>query len=209
MSSAKKKLTYGIIASDMAEGNMVQMEYRGARRTYEFSVKKCLDFDEAMEFVSSVVALCSDGDSNEYRPQALDFAIRLCTLSAYANIELPGEANIKKAYDAVYNTDIYYMVRSAVDKEQYDALIHAAVQRIKYERDMAVSAAAAQINQLISKMNEVMADGEQIVDQLSSDEMAERMRELERLFMRQSSEKAVDDSADGGDDKDNIVRLRV
>lgn len=206
MSSAKKKLTYGMIASDMNEDNTVQVQYHGARETYEFSVKRNLGFDEAMEFVSSIVVLCSGSGDGIYRPQALDFAIRFCTLEAYADISLPDMQNIKKAYDVIYRTDLYNIVKARVDGEQYDALVHAAIQRIKYERDMAVSAAAGQINQLITKMNEVMADGEQIVDQLSGEEIIERMRELEGLIGHSKPDEEV---KIGGDDADNIVRLHV
>ena len=206
MSSAKRKLTYGMIASDMNDENTVQLEYAGARGKYEFNVKRSLSFDEAAEFVASIVVLCFDSDNGIYRPQALDFAIRFCTHDAYANIELPNKKNIKRAYDVIYKTDLYDMVKAAVDEEQYEALVHAAVQRIKYERDMAVSAAVVQINQLIAKMNEVMADGEQIVEQMSGEEMVQRMRELEEMLKPMTAAEAV---ATNSEVEDNIVRLNV
>ena len=206
MSSARRKLTYGMIASDMNDNNTVQLEYVGTRGKFEFSVKRILGFDEAMEFVSSIVVLCSDLDNGVYRPQSLDFAIRFCTLAVYAGIEVPNGDNIKKAYDVIYKTDLYDMVREAVDGAQYEALVHAAVQRIKYERDMVVSAAVAQVNQLIAKMNEVMADGQQIMDQLNGEEMSERIHELEKVLKPVMAEgKAGVDS----ESNDNIVRLPV
>lgn len=179
--SSVKKLTYGMIAAEMPAEDKTTVVYDGAHDSIEIDVKRTLGINDAMEYVNSIVKLCADSAVPRYSPEAIDFSMRICTLASYAGIPIPDKDNLDKAYRVVYETPLYSRVIGAINKEQNGVLIDAAMKMIEFEKKTMLSAAAMQINELITKLNAFMEDSTELVSGLSSDEFRKQLDELVRL----------------------------
>lgn len=174
-----KKVTFGMLAADMPEVEYTTVTYKGKNKEYNINVKIFLDFEEAMMFVNDIANACANSVNENYRPEVFDFAVKASALAYYAGIEIGEDAG--KVYDVIYGTDLYQRVREVINEEQFLALASAARDRVNYDRDNIVSAHTSQINELINKMDEVMRDGNQVIEQLSGDEIKKNLDDLMRM----------------------------
>lgn len=104
-------------------------------------IKFRLAIHEMIALVRSVVNSCFDKDTNEYMPEAKDFAIKLNVIEYFTNIKLPSVSNdtkdaneIIKQYDyvnAIWTAHGPQIVEN-IDAGQYDAIIEAIEERINY-----------------------------------------------------------------------------
>lgn len=123
-----KKITYEDCKKVINDISMLtaEVDWNGL----ELNVKKNLSFSEAANFVSYVVGLCFIEGTNEYIPEARDFAIRVCTIESYTNVELP--ESIEERNKVVYNTDLMQTVLKNVDAQQFNSLIQAIDIKLDY-----------------------------------------------------------------------------
>lgn len=117
----------------------------------ELEIKKTISLADFSAFVNTVAEVCFDSD-NEYKPEYLDFAIRVNTISFYSNIALSSDG--EKTFDLLYNTDAYDVIRANVNKEQYDALMNAVEAKIEYMLDVQ----AREMKKYVMEFNRVIND---------------------------------------------------
>ena len=175
--SKTKKMTFNMIAAKLNDGSRVTEVRIGDDIVLD--VRYALDLKQALGLVADVVSACIDQASGEYTPEAFDLSLRVAIFSRYAGVEMPKDLN--KAYQAVYNPEVYNPVLAQIDHNQLALLADAAKQRILFMRDMLVSTAAGRMNDMIAKMENVMKDGEKVVDAVSSGEFIEAMSQLREL----------------------------
>ena len=126
----------------------------------ELIVKHTVPFDIFSGIVQHVIDACFGGDTGEYIPANLDFAIRLCIMGAYTNVRMP--QNIEKQYRMLYGTDLYNAVIREIDDDQWEAMFEAIhdgidvrndTNRVMFERGMqAVSDQIGQIGQNLQSL---------------------------------------------------------
>ena len=187
--SSTNNVTFDMIAADMEKKDDVALEYTGKNRKFEMKIKRILGFKDAMSFVKSIVSVCTDKDEMLYAPETFDFAIRANTLIYYAGLKAP--RNIEKCYEVVYGTELYKMVTNRINEHQFNTLVRAAMNRLEYIKERSVGTQAEQVQKLIGKMDEVMDSGSQVMEQLSTGEVARQLRELAMVV-----NPGVDDNAD-------------
>jgi len=201
--SKSKKITFGMIAADMPKtGERETIKFNGVNREFEIEVRKTLDFKDAMGFVRSIAATCADVNNGEYTPELFDFTVRVNTLIYYAGMEGTGDA--VRAYDVAYRSGIYGAVVDAIDDEQYGVLLQAAKALIGYSRESIIAFQVAKVNELIEKMDEVMREGDTVVNALSSDELNGKLEDMMRIV---NVGRTAPEQETAEVDSDNIVKL--
>ena len=97
----------------------------------DITIKKTLSLQEMMEFVEAVVQLCFETESGKYIPEIRDFAIKLNTLTKYANFTMPH--NITHQYQLIYCTDAFEKVLMNVNPQQFNEMCAAVDRRMAHE----------------------------------------------------------------------------
>ena len=192
--SKSKKLTFGMIAADMKPNDnaVCEYEYEGKNGKYGVTIRRWLPLADAMSFIAGIIDVCIDMDAGEYHPETFDFALRLSVLISYAGFDSPDMTDttaVAKAYDVVYNTDLFERITENIDWVQYHELVESATEQIRYMRDCMVSAKASKINDLLEKMDAVMKSGENLMSELTSRDLKATIDEMLKL-----SGKAKDNS---------------
>ena len=184
--SKTKKLTFNMVAGhiDKAEDSVIQLF-----DDINIQVKHTLGVKEAMAFVHNIADSCYDLDKGEYTPEVFDIALRINVLMSYAGFEQ--QKDIGKAYDVVYNTDVFEKVLNVINPVQYSILVDAANERVKYARDILSSSAAAKIDMLIEKLDDVKQDNMNVIDQINSESFKEMVDKLSALGRGDNTTDAV------------------
>lgn len=201
--SKSKKITFGMIAADMEKPESEIVKFGGVNKEFEIEVRRNLDFKGAMGFVHSIAASCASLDSGEYTPEVFDFAVRVNTLIYYAGFE--GSEDTLKAYDVAYRSGLYDDITEVIDIDQYGVLLQAARTLVNYTRESIIAFQSAKVNELIDKMDEVMREGNSVVETLTSEEMNEKLGEMMRIANIGRTEPAQE-SAEA--ESNNIVELK-
>lgn len=91
----------------------------------ELLIKHQLSLVDMAEFVNSVVGACFDDETNEYMPEAKDFATKVNILKYYTNVDMPED--MSKQYEFVYKLwpIIWDQIFNCIDTEQYYSIIAA------------------------------------------------------------------------------------
>ena len=142
-------------------------------------VKRVLSLDEAIGFVNQVVASVFDADTGDYTSEALAFATKVNVLTCYAGFEQPKD--LKKAYRLIAESDIMSLVYAVIDKVQYQELLSAIEEKLGYMKQMAVSTAARKIDELIHKIEEVMSNGSELVEEMQSPQFIDMVKRVEAI----------------------------
>lgn len=117
------------------------------------AIKKTLSLTEMLEFVDEIANSCVDMEEGVYIPQAYDFAIRVATLTKYANFRMP--ASLEKQYQLVYETSAFEQVISEINERQFNDIISSIDKKISYMLGVLTSSAALQVRDIISKFGEI------------------------------------------------------
>ena len=141
----------------------------------DIRIKKTLSFEEMELFVSSVYKACFDKETDEYVPEAKDFAIQWNIVNFYTNIVLPDDT--ADVYSVIYNSHIIDEIMPHINGAQIDHIISAIDERIRYKTNVAVEAANKQISAMFSaienlenSMGDIFKDisGEDLKNMISS-----------------------------------------
>lgn len=174
--SKTNNMTFNMIAAEMDEVLDTEITFDGKHGTMNIGVVRRLDFNKAMRFVRDVAGSCANASTGEYLPEAFDFSVKVNTLVYYAGFNAPDD--IEKAYDVIYGTNLYEVIRNEIDEEQFFALVHAAKERVSNEREIMNNTQAAKMNELIDRMDAVMSEGDSIFDALTSGELNGKLQEV-------------------------------
>lgn len=152
--------------------------------------KKVLSFQEAIEFVANLVDSCVSEKDELFTPEGFDFTSRLGVMTMYGNFETP--ELVEEAYQVVYDESLYDTIARNINLMQVFALQEAANKKIEYRLKMNISTAAAKINELIAKMDEVMSAGTGILSGIETGKANKLMRSLAN--METVDEKSITDA---------------
>lgn len=170
------KITFNMVAAEMDENIMTEVAFSGKNKELKISVKRRLDFEDAMKFVRDVAGSCTDINEGSYMPEAFDFSVKVNTLVYYAGFNDPDD--IQKAYSVIYGTNLYEVVRDVIDEGQYFALVSAAKERVGNDKEILNNSYAAKMNDLIYKMDEIMNEGNSVVNEITGGAVQEKLNEL-------------------------------
>lgn len=166
---ANKKFTINSLMESIPEVTKTDIKLEGeCFKEVTVSVRHTLPLEDAMNFVKDVFATCVDDEQSEFMPELFDFAVRMYTVMYYANIDL--SKDVKKAYRILYDTNLFRQVYSAVDMEQITNLILSAEKRLEHWRNIASSSMAAQVSDLMRKMDDVIAGSEDMMNTINGDD---------------------------------------
>lgn len=174
-----KKITFNMIASDMKKNEEHILNYIIGDKEYAIPVKERLELGDALGFIQMIVDMCADIDEGRYSIESYDFAVMLATLVYYAGFDMPKDA--VKAYSVLVGTDIYDRVCEMINADQHVDLIGAAMKKIDFAREMIVSEHASRVNELISKMDETLVQGKEIVDMVNDGRLDALVGELAKI----------------------------
>lgn len=117
----------------------------------EVVIKKTLSLKEMLEFVDGVTKSCFNEDTNAYRPEALDFAVKIFVLEKYANFNLP--KNIELKYDLIYQSDVVSHIIPHINSEQFKEIISSINKKVDNLAQANVEAINRQMNELYNAFN--------------------------------------------------------
>lgn len=143
----------------MAKKKLTPFEYIVKNHTVEdspaFTIKKFLSPTEQYLFVKSVVE--NVVENGVYYPAFLDYAIRHATMVHYTDIAMPDEDYEENINKLAYDTDLYDYVLENIHSKQYEALIAAVQEQIKYDFSDPASRLVHWINVICSSLNSKLA----------------------------------------------------
>ena len=113
----------------------------------EFTIQKSLDMGEMLNFVDSVVRSCFDTVTNEYRPEAKDFAVRVNIMTRYANIAMP--AKVDHQYDLAVCSGVVEMILEHINRAQFNEMMRAIDAKVS-------NIAAANVEMMNMKFDELV-----------------------------------------------------
>lgn len=129
----------------------------------ELVVKNTIPFEIFCIIVRKVSDICFNKDTGEYMPENLDYAVRLCVIDSYTNVDLPESTEEK--YQLIYRTDIWETVMPYINREQFNSLVSAIrnaidvrneANRALFDRD--INLVLEQINSLGEQVNGMFAN---------------------------------------------------
>lgn len=91
-----------------------------------------LPFIVMKEAVARVADACFD-DAGDYMPENKEFALRYVLFELYTNLTLP--QNIERAYDVMFNDDLYNSIIQSVDAAQWRDITGSVCERIRARLD--------------------------------------------------------------------------
>lgn len=139
----------------------------------EIVIKKTISLKEMLEFVDGVTKSCFNEDTNAYRPEAKDFAIKIYVLEKYANFTLP--KNIEMKYDLIYQSDIVSCVISHINVEQYNEIVSAINNKVDNLAQANVEAINSQMNELYNSFNNLQEKIGEIFSGVNPEDVKEIM----------------------------------
>lgn len=123
----------------------------------EIKVKRVLDLKEALAFVDRITSSCFVDGTNEYLPEAEDFAYRCTLVEMFTNVKLP--ESIEHKYRVLYRTDLCKEIEKYVYQDQLEDMRRSAHDKAVRIADANISAlqkevsdAAAAVSDLVSKI---------------------------------------------------------
>lgn len=178
-----KKVTFNMMATRLADTTVTPVAIDGMD-DITLNVKHTLSFNDAMLFVHSIVAMCTTGAS-PYTPELFDMAVRIAAITRYGGVEEPKDA--AKSYRVLYESSVFDNVMDAINHDQFDILIDAASEKIKYERDKNISGEAERLSQLLAKMDNMMESSMEAIKKVDSPEFIGALNALNDASMKKDA----------------------
>lgn len=143
------------------------------------TVKRRIGLNDMLGFVAEVCQVCFDGETGDYLPEAMEFAIRQNLVRRYALCNLP--ENVGKQYDLLYQTGIYEAVLNVVDRCQFDAICQAAERKIAHMLQGAYSAERRELMQVSRQMEEIAASTAKLFEGLDMNTVMQAMKQMQGM----------------------------
>lgn len=178
MSKEIKKVSINKFESALDKENVITDTLLGTDDV-TIQIKKTIPLQEMLLFVQEVVEACVDNENGEHIPEAYDFAIRVATLTHYANLSMP--TNLEKQYWLVYNTKAFEQVLTHINTRQFDDIIRAIDKKIKFMLDVISSSAVIKINDVVSKFNDIAETSEKVFSGVNAEDMMKIIQGVSKL----------------------------
>lgn len=187
--SKTKKLTFNMLAAEIQQNEPAMITVRGFE-DQPIAVQKTLSLQQALAFIKNTVSMVIDTETGEYMPEVCDFALKLNVILSYADIAIPKD--LEKAYKVVYESNLYDSVMDVINSEQYYILEDAVSDRVQYLRDMLVSGAAIQVNEMIKKMEDTMGDSLKTLNEFNSDSFLNALNSMQNVVSAAEGEQSTE-----------------
>lgn len=99
----------------------------------ELHVKRVIPVAVMKTIVESVTSSCFNSETGEYMPEFKEFAINLCIVQAFTNIELPEDRD--EQYRLLFSTDLMAHIIPAIDSDVLDNMTRAIYERCNVIND--------------------------------------------------------------------------
>lgn len=166
MAKTEKRISINVldkIAKENFENISVQ-EWFGV----EIEIKRSLGLTDILEFVNDVTISCF-GESGNFLPEVLDFAIKSNILTRYANLTMP--ENLEHRYKLIYHTDIVDAVCNHINMAQLKEVVSSINRKIDYLCSVNVSVIQRKLTELVSAFENMQKQTGNIFDGVSSDDV--------------------------------------
>lgn len=161
----------------------------------DITVKKTLSLQEMMEFVEAVVQLCFDEESGNYLPEVRDFAIKLNTLTNYANFKMP--QNLNHQYELIYCTNAFETVLTKVNVAQFNEMCMSIDKKIQHRVDANVEALNKQVGQLLDSFENLEQKMAALYEGVDNESMSKMISAIENgVFSEQKLVQSYFDEKD-------------
>lgn len=137
----------------------VDCEWEGIK----FKTKTYLSIEDSIRFSKTIVDICFTGDTREYTPELMSFAVNVATVLVYTDIVLP--ESVEDKYKVVMLTDLYPTICDKINHAQHEYLILSAEERIEHKLNIDVEFVKEQVDMLyheaqtlFNKISEVFSD---------------------------------------------------
>lgn len=136
----------------------------------EVVIKYRLSLVELLNFANAVAMSCFASDTNEYIPEAREFAIRSNVLDTYANFNLPKDP--KQMYELVFGTDAYEFVLNYIDRGQFDELVSSIDKKLNVLSMKNVEAEMLRLSEAIESFEDLRDGIEDMLDSVDPRELS-------------------------------------
>ena len=150
---AKKTKKVSVSAMDAILKNTYEatetVEWNGT----EFVIQKSLEMDEMLNFVDSVVRSCFAASTNEYRPEAKDFAVRVNIMTRYANIAMPNK--VEHQYTLAVCSGVVEMIMENINRAQFNEMMRAIDAKVNNIASANVEMMNLKFDELVSTFDDM------------------------------------------------------
>ena len=152
------------IAKETFNNNIETFEWYGA----DIVIKHSIGLSDVLEFVNNVVESCF-GESGNFIPEVMDFAIKGNILTKYANLTMP--ENLEHRYDLIYQTDIVDEVCKRINRAQLQEVISSISKKIDYLCSVNASMVQQKLNELVIAFEGMQKQTASLFDNVSNEDI--------------------------------------
>lgn len=166
---AKKTKKVSVSAMDAIMKNVYDptetVEWNGV----EFVIQKALEMDEMLNFVDSVVRSCFDAATNEYRPEAKDFAVRVNIMTRYANVAMPNK--VEHQYALAVCSGVVEMIMEHINRVQFNEMMRAIDAKIQNIASANVAMMNIKLDEMTTAFDEMVKNVSALYSNVSPDDI--------------------------------------
>lgn len=152
------------IAKETFNNNVETFEWYGT----DIVIKHSIELSDVLEFVNNVVESCF-GESGNFIPEVMDFAIKGNILTKYANLTMP--ENLEHRYDLIYQTDIVDEVCKRINRAQLQEVISSISKKIDYLCSVNASVVQQKLNELVIAFEGMQKQTASLFDNVSNEDI--------------------------------------
>lgn len=152
------------IAKETFNNNVETFEWYGT----DIVIKHSIGLSDVLEFVNNVVESCF-GESENFIPEVMDFAIKGNILTKYANLTMP--ENLEHRYDLIYQTDIVDEVCKRINRAQLQEVISSISKKIDYLCSVNASVVQQKLNELVIAFEGMQKQTASLFDNVSNEDI--------------------------------------
>lgn len=167
MAKKTKKVSVSVM-DDILKNTYVPIETVEWNGT-EFTIQKSLEMDEMLNFVDSVVRSCFATDTNEYRPEAKDFAVRVNIMTRYANIAMPNK--VEHQYSLAVCSGVVEMIMEHINRAQFNEMMRAIDAKVSNLAAANVEMMNLKFDKLVSSFDDMQKRLTQTFADITSDDI--------------------------------------
>lgn len=135
----------------------------------QYTIKYRISLEDCIKFVDDVVKGCIDKSEVSVIEIARKFLINRNLMTYYSNFRMPSD--ISKAYAYVMGAeDIVEVIKSNIDKKQYQDILDAIDKGISFERDKMLCEQRIRVDTIIEKLNSISEQMDSIFSGIDGEE---------------------------------------
>lgn len=118
----------------------------------ELKIKRTISLKDVMDIVNNVTGLCF-ADDGTFIPEVKDIALKAGIIEKYTNLALP--RNIEFKYKLIYCTDVFNVVTTHINPQQFKELLYAVERKLDYEAKTNIAKFNKQMEKLLDAFESV------------------------------------------------------